>query len=516
MFHAIMWLKSIQIKNAKGFVDSGVLEFSEGVNVLVGANNAGKSTILRSIQILQPTNASGTFFNNSLRVGTQSREIILELSEPNRNRLNVPADWNLTNWKPKIRSVVGQQNQFTILAPNGNWQGAPQPMCDPHEPRNFIYPYFSGRKTTDFNLQVNENNTRLVEENFQHLPSKIDRLLNPDFPAFDSFRNACNTILGLKISSTLWGAGKHAGLLLQDQTLLPISNMGEGTLHILAFLTHLCSATGKLFLIEEIENDLHPKALKRLLEFIIEKSQSNQFIVTTHNNIVVRYLGGAPKSKVFSLEMKLEESSKIPICSCQPVPDEPDKRISLLENLGYDVFDSFLWKGYLILEESTAERIIREVLIPNFYPSLLLKLRTIAARGVQNVEPCFNDFHRLFVFVHTSPAYKERAWVAVDGSAEGKNTIEKLKAKFSKDWPENHFKWFFAEQFEEYYPKEFGQKVSEVIAMPHGLPKQKAKGDLANEIVNWALTNPEKAKVEFKESAKEVLEFLAEIDQKLA
>jgi hypothetical protein len=76
-----------------------------------------------------------------------------------RNREWLWAVWNLTNWKPKIRSVAGQQNQFTILAPNGNWQGAPQPMCDPHEPRNFIYPYFSGRKTTDFNLQVNENNT---------------------------------------------------------------------------------------------------------------------------------------------------------------------------------------------------------------------------------------------------------------------------------------------------------------------------------------------------------------------
>lgn len=512
-----MWLKSIQLLNTKGFIDTGVIEFAKGVNVLVGANNSGKSTILRAIQFLQPTSITNNFFANGIRVGAQNREIIWSISDPDSEILRFPANWDYRNWSPKIRFVNGAQtNQYTVLAPNNAWQGVPStPICSPTEPKNFIYPYFSRRKTTDFNLQINENNTRSVEETFEHLPSKIDRLLNPDFPAYNEFRNACTSILGLKISSTLWGNGKHAGLILQNQTLLPISNMGEGTLHILAFLAHLCSAEGKLFLIEEIENDLHPKALKNLLDFIVEKSETNQFIVTTHNNIVVRYLGAAPESRVFSLEMKLQEPSKIPICSCQPVPDEPDKRISLLEGLGYDVFDSFLWKGYLILEESTAEKIINDVLIPIYYPSLKARIRTIAARGVPKVEPCFDDFHRLFVFVHTSPAYNQKAWVAVDGGVEGKNTIERLRAKF-KGWPENHFKWFSAEQFERYYPKKFADKVANILAMDHGKQKQDAKGELAVAVVDWALNNQTTAKTEFQETASEVIQFLGEIDSKLS
>jgi hypothetical protein len=52
--------------------------------------------------------------------------------------------------------------------------------------------------------------------------------------------------------------------------------------------------------------------------------------------------------------------------------------------------------------------------------------------------------------------------------------------------------------------------------MPHGKAKQEAKGELAKAIVNWALNEPVNAKSEFQESAKEVLQFLAEIETKLA
>ena len=51
--------------------------------------------------------------------------------------------------------------------------------------------------------------------------------------------------------------------------------------------------------------------------------------------------------------------------------------------------------------------------------------------------------------------------------------------------------------------------------MPHGLVKQAAKGDLADEVVQWALADPLKAQTAFKTSAKEVLDFLAEIAAKL-
>jgi recombinational DNA repair ATPase RecF len=49
-----MWLKTVQLKNTKAFKDSYIIEFSKEINLLVGANSAGKSTVLRAINLLQP------------------------------------------------------------------------------------------------------------------------------------------------------------------------------------------------------------------------------------------------------------------------------------------------------------------------------------------------------------------------------------------------------------------------------------------------------------------------------
>jgi AAA15 family ATPase/GTPase len=263
-----MWLKSIQLKNTKGFIDTGLLELSKGINVLVSANNAGKSTILRSAQFLQPTDASNKFFENSIRSGAQKREISFELAEPNREQLNIPQNWNIQGWKPKFNHI-GEPNrgEFTVLAPNGNFEAVrQQPICHQNEPANFIYPYFSRRKTTQFNLQINKTNTE----------------------------------------------------------------------------------------------------------------------------------------------------------------------------------------------------------------------------------------------------------IAVDGNQDGKKLIEKLRKDFEKHWPPEHFKFFSEEQFEKYYPKEFKGETNKVLAMPHGQAKQDAKGKLAESIVSWALNDREKAKKEFAANAEEILEFLGEIDKKLA
>jgi hypothetical protein len=52
--------------------------------------------------------------------------------------------------------------------------------------------------------------------------------------------------------------------------------------------------------------------------------------------------------------------------------------------------------------------------------------------------------------------------------------------------------------------------------MSNGLPRQQAKGKLAEQVLEWALANRAEAETEFKSSAKEVLDFLNEIAMKLA
>lgn len=77
--------------------------------------------------------------------------------------------------------------------------------------------------------------------------------------------------------------------------------MGEGVPQIVGLVADLVLSQGKLFLIEELENDLHPQALKALLRLMIESSARNQFVVTTHSNIVLRYHAAEPNSIVYSV-----------------------------------------------------------------------------------------------------------------------------------------------------------------------------------------------------------------------
>jgi len=56
-------IKKIKIQNFKCFKDSFVLEFKEGVNILVGNNETGKSTILEAIHLA----LTGTFRGKSIR-----------------------------------------------------------------------------------------------------------------------------------------------------------------------------------------------------------------------------------------------------------------------------------------------------------------------------------------------------------------------------------------------------------------------------------------------------------------
>jgi hypothetical protein len=195
------------------------------------------------------------------------------------------------------------------------------------------------------------------------------------------------------------------------------------------------------------------------------------------------------------------------------VENNPRARIDLLEKLGYDFHDFDLFEAYIILEESSAETVIRDFLIPNLVPSLYNKIKTIAAKGVDDLKPRVIDFHRLFVYLHTNPIYKNKAWVMADGDDVGQKVITDLKATF-KSWPDEHFINFSEQNFERYYPHRFSKKARTIEKLNHN-QKSSAKKELLDEVMNWSLTNREQAVQEFGVSAKEVVELLRKIARKL-
>ncbi|MBP7967060.1 AAA family ATPase [Candidatus Woesebacteria bacterium] len=514
-----MYVKTLQIKNVKSFKDSNTVHLSKNLNIFVGANNAGKSIIIKALYELQNRNI---LQHSDIRAGEEVAEIQIEFADIDNGYL-LPHERNIFlpqgAYYPKVsikraRSEGGSNaGQWRVKMFQRNGNGSPFNVITSEEPYNYIYPYLSKRKVVDYDRSVDRGRATRVPENLSNLIAKIDNLADSEHEMHEQYTELCEKILGFRVTAFSAEGGKQAGLRVGGFDGIPLEAMGEGVPNLLGFIANLCIAKNKLFLIEEIENDVHPKALKSLLEVIIQKTQdNNQFIISTHSNIVTKVLGSQSDSRLHKIEMSIE--NRIPTSFYSSIGTDPQERRKVLEDLGYEMFDFDLWEGWLILEESSAERIIREYLIRWFATGLLNKLKTMSCGGVDKVDPKFEDFNRLFLFTHLEPTYKNRAWVIVDGDTRGNEVITKLKSDYTPSgWGDDHFIALSEHNFEKYYPSNFDQRVIDVLQIQDRDKKREEKKKLLEEVIAWIETDEEQAKKEFASSAKEVISLLHNIEK---
>ncbi len=504
-----MKIIAIQIENLRGFRQVPKTELSKTINIFIGPNNAGKSTILNSIFHIQRPNLN----QNDITLGHATSEIRLYFE--GQHLPMIPPNSKVDSLIFDLRS--GSRNFGIVTGGQTGW-GKTTPE---QEPNNLIYPYLSKRKTAGYTDNINESNANSVTGNFTNLYSKIDRLVTPQFqPGNKQYVAACEEILGFQVSSLAKGAGKQAVYFVHNLEHIPLTSMGEGVANVLGLITDLCVAEDRIFLIEEPENDIHPKALKALLKLIIEKSNSNQFFVSTHSNIVMKYLGAANNSKIFHVNNTIgiyPERPNLFVSTLKEISNDPEERRSVLQELGYDFFDFDLWSCWLFLEESSAEILIKNYFIGWYVNSLSNRLRTFSAGGSSGIIPKFEDFDRLFIFLHLEPTYKNKVWVIIDKGIEEDKIIERMRTKYSKSgWSASNFIQFDEHDFERYYPKRFQKKVTAVLKIEDKQVKRKEKKELLDEVLDWIKENESTAKEEFKESAKEVIDKLKTINKKIS
>lgn len=523
------------------FADTGRVELSQ-INVLIGRNNSGKSAFIRAI--LQLQRKSGPASQQDIRLRADNSELRFEFEGSNlfndlqryfrresyRNSLDhgplacvvkvaTEGDNNELRASLAFRpGDVDRDYEWSELshAPDVDDATAhfllrPAHAIPPTEPDNFIYPYLSKRKVAKFDLVVDIVRTRAVYGDIRSLPAKVDRLAHPGYSRYEQYVELCEKVLGFRVGSYAAAGGKQVGIQVGDFDDISLEFMGEGVSSLLGLIVDLCMADGHLFLIEEPENDIHPEALKKLLDVIIQKSVDNQFIVSTHSNIVAKYLGAAEECRLFSVNFDYAPNT-VPTSFIELIDNSTDARIGVLRQLGYELYDFDLWEGWLILEESSAQAIISHYLIRWFAPRLT-RVRIIAAGGVTKVRPAFEDFHRLFLFAHLERVYVDRAWVIVDGDPSGKRVVEQLRSSY-KSWAPEHFRAWQETDFERYYPERFASRVEEVLNLPHD-EKREAKKRLLREVKNWADSAEDEAMAEFATSAAEVIDVLKEIDRTL-
>jgi AAA15 family ATPase/GTPase len=541
-----MRISAIKLNNFRCFANASI-ELSKGINLIIGSNNSGKSTLLKSVAWLQQGAAVSIkdlrAFENSGSVQIRLSDALPFFSEtesiPDMQSeispdISIKADIYILTKSVEIDYEiypigsnpvwVNKDKNKSIKSLNFAYKNSPalneyfQGISNTR-PKNFIQPYLSRRKVSSYSEEINSSALNNVTGDFSNLYAKIDYLSNSQIYEHKQYIEACVDILGFPVTADYSDRGKKAVYWMDSSKSISIDSMGEGVPNILGLITDLCLVDGKLFLIEEPENDIHPKALKKLLKLIARKSDTNQFIITTHSNIVVKYLGSQSESKLFQVKTGFEE--KVPTSTIEEVGNSVEARLEVLEELGYEFVDFDMWSGWLILEESSAEKIIREYLIPWFTPELKGRLRTFSARSLSEVENKFEAFNNLFVFLHLQSVYQNLAWVVIDAGNEEEVIIEKLKERYMPSgWEKENFLQFNEHDFERYYPHQFKSEIDNLLKIEINNRKDKkfrreGKKNLLDKVERWIEENPEYAKEAFEKSASNVIEILHQIESTL-
>ncbi|MEO8174661.1 MAG: AAA family ATPase, partial [Sediminibacterium sp.] len=527
-----MYVRQLDLENIRSF-EKATIELHPNINLLVGNNNSGKSTIIKALFALQ--NRHSLEFDD-VRKGKEEGKVSMNLAEisgsdadlfaVNDNEKNAKPVGNTVNIILALSKRLGSEKshrEMFYIEKRGEEENMPESpnisdfylFPEDESKRNYIYPFFAKRKVNGYSRQLGgRENAFRISPDLSNLVTKIQHISNPSHPQSKKFMDTVRDILGFDIGIVPYhNSDNTPGIFVDGSLTIEAERMGEGVVNILGMIVLLLTQDDKLYLIEEPENDIHPKALKKLLNLIIEKSDSNQFVISTHSNIVVKYLGDPDKSKIFGLKWQPTNKfhQNIPTSQIECIGDSPEAKLSLLSDLGYDLLDFDLYSSYIIFEESSAERIVRDFLIPWFVPALHNKVRTIAALGVADLQTRVIDFARLFIFIHQTPVYRNKAWVFADGDNAGKKCITELRQKFKEDWKPDQFQNFTARNFEEYYPVPFSKKYETIKEIKNSDEKRAAKRNLLNELLDWAQTEPEKAKIKFKKSFSEVIGGLEKI-----
>lgn len=391
----LMTIKKILIRNFKCFKDDFELDFKNGLNIIVGDNESGKSTILQAIHLALSGWINGRhlynelsqyLFNyrsveeylNGIKNGTVTEppNILIEiyfdsdespLLKGNGNSKQVEA----TGIALKIEFDEKYQEEYEILVKNGDIKSLPIEYYnfywesfarDEHiTPRSI--PLKSSLIDTSntyrgYNAQINRLVKDLLETDEIVDISQAHRSMKDHFAEDNSVKNINKKIqenidlsnkefeLAVELSSkSAW-----TDSLITHLDKIPFNHVGSGEQCIVKTKLALSfgrSAEANTILIEEPENHLSHSKLNWLLNDIKTGSSGKQIIINTHSSFVANKLG--LDSLILLNDLKTTKFEDLTTSTKQ-----------FFEKLsGYDTLRLILCKKVILVEGDSDELIVQ-------------------------------------------------------------------------------------------------------------------------------------------------------------
>lgn len=492
--------------NAQSIREASGINLSRQVTLLVGPNNSGKSTVLRALSWIQ----NNMFGPQSIRLGSQRMVVSYELSQLSKANLS-------GSFHSQFERFLEEPCFTRYLHANGPsdvfWKSEETSTCPLElgaaEPYNHVFNLFSVRSRGLSSQGVSLASAIQLDDTYSNIASIVDVLSDREHPSHTIFCEFCKELCGVPIGSFMVESGKAVGLTTGHLQGIPLDQMGSGIRHLVIFAARLSVCKGKLFLIEEIENDLHPTALRILLRLIKESSAHNQFVISTHSAIVLTELGALEGTKILKTSMELQ--NRIPTTTITELEPTPENRFNVLTELGYDPTEFSQYRGWLFLEESSAQSLFEE-LARIFAPRLVGELKLVSCNGVANVKKRFESFGNMILFLHLENRQQDWAWVVCDGCEKGTTVVGQLRESFPT-WSSDRFQALRQAKIEDSYPQRFREDVEAAFATEDKDRRKESKRRLTLRVLDWIRNNQREAKAEFAESAAEIVDLLRNIER---
>ncbi len=338
-----MAIKKVKIKNFKCFKGYFEIELNKGLNILVGNNDAGKSTILEAINLALTGLYRGRSIKNELSQYLFNSEIVDEYlaSINNGTALKQPEiiieiyfDGSLDpEFEGDDHSDKGNVSKYEgikfVIAFDDRYNDEYNGLLDTKNVRSLPIEYydcywssFARQKITTKSIPIKSamidsssyrfSNgsdvyiSRIVKDLLTDYEitavSQAHRHMKDSFIGDDSIK-AINERIGQdssivdgKISLTVDLGTKNAweNSLVTQLNEIPFGNIGKGAQCVMKTelaLTHKSARKAQIVLLEEPESHLSFSKLNQLIESIQSKYNDKQIIVSTHSSYVANKLG---------------------------------------------------------------------------------------------------------------------------------------------------------------------------------------------------------------------------------
>lgn len=416
-----MRLTSIRLRNFKCFADSGEVALSPSLNIFVGQNDSGKSTLLEALTLVQPANPHRSlrtvptrssspqsisnvdigfrFEGDEVQAWCRLRPTFLIPGLEGGPSLSLRRYVDLTREAFDLACTYasgvpprGLSRQLVPLDPNLRVQVTN--LAHPHgvelraegevrgNLQDFGYELAGYGQNSIYVFKAERMNIgectvagqSILMPNAANLADVLNQLSTRNQPQFNRLMGHVRTIFPhiTNISAPLIGANTarilvwHTPVELEREDLaIPLAASGTGIGQVLAMLYVVVTSTEpRVVVIDEPQSFLHPGAVRKLLE-ILRIYTRHQYIITTHSPAA---LSLEEKDSIFLVKRGSEGSTLVALDAAK----QEDMRLFLAE-VGARLGDVFGADGVLWVEGATEEAC---------FPILLRDLAQLKLAGV--------------------------------------------------------------------------------------------------------------------------------------